>query len=630
MSVETSLLRFVTLGSVDDGKSTLLGRLLYDSGNLPDDQKAALDASKEGSLNILPDFSLITDGLLAEQEQKITIDVAYRYFRSGKRVFILADSPGHEQYTRNMATAASTADVALLLVDARNGITTQTRRHAFIASLLGIKRVVLLVNKMDLVSFSEDRFSEIVEELTAFSRKLEFIDIHSIPVSALEGDNVVHRSEKMKWYGGEPLLSYLEGLYIGGSSNPIDFRYPVQYVIRPNQNYRGFAGQILSGRIHVGDKVTILPSRSATTVKAIDVYKNGKVEELQEATAPQSVTLRLSDEVDASRGDMIVRTMNVPRIDREVEAMMVWFSKENLDPSATYLVLHCGRYIKTRISDIRYKVDVNNFSREDASTFELNNIGRVHLLCHEPLYYDSYNRNRGTGSFIVIDPNSHQTVAAGMIIERDVGSTVSLKQEKEPRSQNLHDERSELVRSVREERSGHGAFTLWFTGLSGSGKSTICRNLEHSLFSQEKRVYWLDGDRVRRGLCRDLGFAREERAENLRRVAEVAKLFNDAGVIVLCSFITPFQSDQEIVKNIIGEKNFRLIYLNSSLEVCEKRDPHGLYKKARAGEISGFTGIGSPYEAPPNPDLDLNTGTNSVEKSLETLEDFISELLETK
>ncbi|MCB0328380.1 MAG: adenylyl-sulfate kinase, partial [Bdellovibrionales bacterium] len=618
----------VTLGSVDDGKSTLIGRMLYDSGNLPEDQVAKIEQETVTSgLHVLPDFSLVTDGLLAEQEQKITIDVAYRYFRTPQRVFILADSPGHEQYTRNMATAASNAQVALLLIDARSGLTTQTKRHAFIASLLGIKRVIVLVNKMDLVDYSEDRFREVSSEFLEFSERLQFVDVQLIPVSALVGDNVVHRSEKMPWYTGVPVLTLLETLYVTEDENPIDFRYSVQYVIRPNQDYRGFAGQVLSGHIKAGDDVVVIPSGVSTKVAAIDYLGANGEESLPIAQAPQSITLRLEDEVDVSRGDMIVRSGNAPEVKREFEANVVWFSDSPLTLSKTYLVQHCSRFVKCKITDLRYRIDVANLGQQPAEKLRMNEIGRAHLLASEPLYFDPYTKNRRTGSFVLIDPENYMTVAVGMILERRTAGVALREPTIEPRSQFLHKEESKLTQVERELRSGHKAFTFWFTGLSGAGKSTLCKVLEQQLFERNRSIYWLDGDSVRKGLCRDLGFRREERRENLRRIAEVAKLFNDAGTIALCSFITPYQADQELVREIVGPERFRLVYLNAELNVCEERDPNGLYQKARAGEIKGFTGVDAPYEAPMSPDLVLNTGELSPDECLSQLLTFAQTLL---
>ncbi len=618
---DATLLRFVTLGSVDDGKSTLIGRLLYDSGNIPVDQAKILEESQKSSLSVVPDFSLLTDGLLAEQEQKITIDVAYRYFRTEKRVFILADSPGHEQYTRNMATAASNAQLALLLVDARKGISTQTKRHAFIASLLGISRVVLVINKMDLVEYKNERYDELVREFLDFSPSLSFSEVRSVPVSSLYGANVVHPAPKeMPWYRGDTLLQLLEKAYVGGERNLIDFRYVVQNVIRPHQDFRGYAGQILSGRVQPGDRVEVLPSRRVTQVKGIHVLKGADLEQVETAFAPQSVTITLEDEVDVSRGDMLPRVNNVPHEEKRFEAMLVWFNPEPLEIGKDYLLLHCSRFLRSQISSIGYRVEVDTLSRESTEQLQMNEIGRVEVNTQQSVYFDPYEKNRATGSFVVIDPTSYMTVGAGMIIDRLPSDELRRRKLEDASaivSKNLHQEKSSVERQLRLKGGLDSPLTLWFTGLSGSGKSTICRKLEAVLFEKGIPVFWLDGDKVRSGLCRDLGFSPSDRKENLRRVAEVAKLFNDAGMVVLCSFISPREADREMIASVIGDESYRLIHVSTPLEVCEERDLHGLYARARKGEIPEFTGVSAPYEEPSKPALNIETTDLSIDDAVD-------------
>jgi bifunctional enzyme CysN/CysC len=628
-SERTTLLRFSTAGSVDDGKSTLIGRLLHDSKNVYDDHIAALErkARNRGSLAI--DLSLLTDGLRAEQEQGITIDVAYRYFSTPKRRFILADSPGHEQYTRNMATGASTADLTIILIDARKGVLIQTKRHSFIAALLGVPRLLVCVNKMDLVDYKQQVFDQITADYTEFAAKLGIKEIKFIPVSALSGDCIVKPSENMSWYSGETVLEYLENVYVAGDRNRVDLRFPVQYVIRPDQSYRGYAGQIRSGRIAVGDEVLALPSNRRSKVKTIDYLDSdpGRCS-LQEASAPLSVVLTLEDEIDISRGDMIVRLQNVPQIKREFEAMLVWMSHEPMDLSRSYIVMHTSRETKGYITAVNYRVNVSTLHREPLNRdggrgLELNEIGRVAISVKQPLFIDPYERNRATGNFIVVDEESFQTVAAGMVIERraSVASGVNDPTKGEQVidkeggvQQVLHREDGAITRSMREERVGHRALTVWCTGLSGSGKSTLAKSLEGRLFAEGRPVYRLDGDNLRFGLNRNLGFSETDRRENIRRAAEVAKLFNDAGVTVICSFISPLRGDRECAREIIGEGSFIEVYLSTRLAECERRDPHGLYLRARSGEIAQFTGISSPYEPPDAPTLVLDTEVLGVEE----------------
>lgn len=629
---KTSLLRFSTAGSVDDGKSTLIGRLLHDSKNVYEDHISALEKKAQSKGTVGIDLAHLTDGLKAEQEQGITIDVAYRYFSTPKRRFILADTPGHEQYTRNMATGASTADLTIILIDARKGILTQTKRHSFIASLLGVPRLLVAVNKMDLVNYSQEVFESIKEEYTTFAAKLGVREIKFIPVSALKGDCIVERGDTMSWYTGETILEYLENVYVAGDGNSVDFRFPVQYVIRPDQNYRGYAGQIRSGHIQVGEEVMVLPSQRRSKIKSID-YLDVDPDKcvLEAASAPQSVALSLEDEIDISRGDMLVRSRNVPHVRQEFEAMLVWMSEKPMDCSRSYIVMHTSRETKSYINEVSYRIDVNSLSREEGQPLSLNEIGRVSITTRAPLFVDPYGKNRSTGNFIVIDEDTFHTVAGGMIIDRqpqevfhqasDEGTAQS------PRSQFIHREDSVIDRTAREEAFGHKAVTVWCTGLSGSGKSTIAKALEDKLFEHKRPVYRLDGDNLRFGLNNNLGFSKDDRRENIRRAAEVAKLFNDAGITVICSLISPMAIDRARAKEIIGADSFIEVFLSTPLAECEKRDPHGLYRKARAGEIEGFTGISSPYEAPESADIEIDTSVCSVEAAVELL---VREMLDKK
>ena len=599
------LLRFLTCGSVDDGKSTLIGRLLYDSKMIYEDQLAAVrhDSQKYGTTNTDFDPALLTDGLKAEREQGITIDVAYRYFSTSKRKFIIADTPGHEQYTRNMATGASNCDLAIILIDARHGVTVQTKRHSFIVSLLGIVHIIVAINKMDLMDWSEEVYDKIRRDYNDMGARLSFKDVHFIPISALKGDNVVDPSPNMPWYNGPTLLHHLENVNISTSRNLIDMRFPVQYVIRPNLDFRGFAGTIASGVVRPGDKVMVLPSRKTTTVKAITTWDGN----LDYAFAPMSVVLTLNDEVDASRGDIIVPVNNLPRIETEFDAMLVWMDEKPADEGREYFLKHCSSITPATLDKIRYEIDVNTGHKKDANGhLQLNAIARIHLAMHRPLVYDIYVRNHATGSFILVDKLTNATVAAGMIIARM--SAAETKEDK-PKSENITRELSYVSQDDRQALLKQKPQTLWFTGLSGSGKSTIAKLLEKTLIDNGKLCFLLDGDNIRHGLNKDLGFSPEDRKENIRRIAEVAKLMNDAGLIVLTAFISPYREDRDMARQIIGDENFREIYVSTPLAACEERDPKGLYKKARAGQIKGFTGIDAPYEPPENPVLVIETET---------------------
>lgn len=616
------LLRFLTCGSVDDGKSTLIGRLLYDSKLIYEDQLAAVrrDSRLHGTTGTDFDPALLTDGLKAEREQGITIDVAYRYFSTSRRKFIIADTPGHEQYTRNMATGASNCDLAVILIDARHGVTTQTRRHSFIVSLLGIAHIVVAINKMDLVGWSQDVYEAIRREYNEMSARLEsFKDVHFIPMSALLGDNVVERSAQMPWYQGPPLLRHLEQVNIASSRNLIDMRFPVQYVQRPNLDFRGFAGTVASGVVRVGDRVMVLPSRQTSRVKSI-VTMDG---ELDYAFAPQAVTLTLEDEIDASRGDMLVPVNNLPFISAEFDAMLVWMSEAPAREGADYLVKHTTSMTPGTLARILYEVDVNTMRKREANgRLELNAIARVHLSMHRPLAYDVYVRNHATGSFILVDRLTNATVACGMIIARlsaPEQAMPALQTDAAAAARNLTREATLVSRRDREALLGQRARTVWLTGLSGSGKSTLAKGLELRLTQAGRLCILLDGDNVRHGLNRDLGFSADDRRENIRRVAEVARLLNDAGVIVITAFISPYAADREMARGIIGDEAFREVHVATPLAVCERRDVKGLYAKARGGALTGFTGVDAPYEEPQSPYLRLDTDGREVDTCVSEL-----------
>lgn len=610
---EQSLLRFSTAGSVDDGKSTLIGRLLHDSKSLFDDHLDSLKTKANGGQM---DLSQLTDGLKAEREQGITIDVAYRYFSTPKRNFILADTPGHEQYTRNMATGASTSSLALLLIDSRNGLTLQTKRHAFISSMFGIPRMLVAINKMDLVDWSQERFEQIKNEFSEFMSRLEISSVNFIPVSALLGDNVVKFSQNTPWYKGSTVLSYLEDVYVGSDTNNIDFRMPVQYVIRPHQDYRGYAGQVASGAIKPQETVMVLPSGKSAQVKSIDTFGG----ELDVAFAPKSVVLTLDRELDISRGDMFVRKNNLPEVSHTFEAMVVWMSEKPLDLTYVYKVKHTTQESSCRIEDVRYRLDINELSRQKVASIELNDIARVRLTSSKPLFFDSYRKNSATGSFILIDSVSNATVAAGTILSQGAVTTGSgISGEVIERNKNLTPIKASVSKAERQERSGHKSVTVWMTGLSGAGKSSVAQRLERMLFDRKVSVITLDGDNLRLGINKDLSFSQSDRGENIRRTAEAAKLLNQAAVVVICCLISPFEQDRSKAREIVGEDQFIEVYVNSSLEVCESRDPKGLYKKARSGHIKDFTGIGSPYEPPTNPAVNLDTTNLSIEEATNML-----------
>lgn len=612
---EKDLLRFLTCGSVDDGKSTLIGRLLYDSHMIYEDQLAAVikDSKISGTTGDDFDPALLTDGLKAEREQGITIDVAYRYFSTDKRKFIIADTPGHEQYTRNMATGASTCNLAVILIDARHGVITQTKRHSFICSLLGIKHVVVAVNKMDLMDWSEEVYEKIRNDYNSFVSRLNFSDIHFIPVSALKGDNVVDKSEKMPWYDGPTLLHHLENVNIVTDRNLIDMRFPVQCVLRPHLNFRGFSGTIASGIMRTGDEVMNLPSRRTSRIKSI-LSPDG---EITEAFAPMSVTVTLRDEIDVSRGNMLVPVRNLPHVGNEFEAMVVWMHETPAQTGRTYLIKQTSGVVPGSLTEIRYKVDVNTMRKQqnspDAAQLQLNEIARCHISLHRPIAFDPYDRNRVTGAFIIIDRITNATVGAGIIVDR----IVSKPKPDAPVSKNILYSDSLVSAEERQKLLNQKGVTLWLTGLSGSGKSTIARQLERELTDMGHACYVLDGDNVRHGLNRDIGFSMEDRKENIRRIAEVSRLMNEAGLIVITAFISPYREDRAGAREVIGADQFIEVYLDTPLEICEQRDPKGLYKKARAGEIQQFTGVSDVYEAPESPELTLNTEFLSVQAAVD-------------
>ena len=601
------LLRFSTAGSVDDGKSTLIGRLLHDSKSIYEDLLASLKAYA-GSSEI--DLAHLTDGLKAEREQGITIDVAYRYFSTPKRKFIIADTPGHEQYTRNMATGASTADLAVVLIDARNGVIIQSKRHSFISSLLGIPHMVVAVNKMDLVGYAESRFDEIKKDFTDFSARLGIRDLHFIPVSALKGDNVVEKGDNMPWYKGAPLLEYLENVHIASDRNLIDLRFPVQYVLRPDLSFRGYCGQVSSGVIKKGDKVKILPSGKETRVKSIVSFDG----ELGYAFAPQSVTVVLEDEIDISRGDMIVHPHNIPHINRHLEGMVVWMGQEPLAVGHEYLIKHTTRHVRAKIDEIRYKVDVNTLHRIPSGQLALNEIGRVVFTCRQPIYHDPYIKNRSTGNFIVIDLVTNSTVGAGMILDREPSDKLPVNITTETSRQSKRARfASDITPEEREKKYAQKPATIWLTGLVSSGKREIAQILEKKIFDNGGICVVLDGSRLRAGISSGLDFSNIDTAEHLRRAAEICRLLNDSGLIVICSFVSPSKSVRAQIADIIGEEKYCEILVDSSLEWCASRDETGLYKKAKAGEIDFLAGVSFPYEKSESTKLAVNPEKSSFE-----------------
>jgi bifunctional enzyme CysN/CysC len=605
MAREPDLLRFAIAGSVDDGKSTLVGRMLHDAGALYEDHMESLAklAGRSGDGRI--DLSLVTDGLKAEREQGVTIDVAYRYFSTPRRRFIVIDTPGHEQYTRNMATGASNADLAVVLVDAKLGLLTQTRRHAFICSLLGIPRLVLAVNKMDLAGYSQARFDEIRAEFEAFAARLAFKNISFIPVSALDGENVVKRGAHMPWYEGRPLLEHLENAYIGGDRNLVDFRLPVQMVVRAGGE-RWYCGRLASGAVKPGDEVVVLPSHRRTRVREISLFN----EKLSVAYAPLSVAVSLEDDIDIGRGAILAHPRNVPHATRTLEAMVVWMAAAPLHPGQTVMLKHGARWVRASCAQIAYRVNPDTLHRHDGEGLALNDIGRATFTLFEERFVDPYARNRAMGAFIIADPDRNTTLGAGMIVERE---TEQPRVRPGEAARVVVPQAGLVPQAARSRLLGQRAVTVWLTGLSGAGKSTLAAALEKALVDAGRACYLLDGDNVRAGLNRDLGFGPDDRRENIRRIAEVARLMNDAGLVVITAFISPYRADRAMARDIVGAESFVEVFVDASLEVCEGRDPKGLYKKARSGEIADFTGVSAPYERPAEPALTLATGASAVD-----------------
>ena len=599
------LLRFMTCGSVDDGKSTLIGRLLYDLGQVFDDQLAALetDSKKHGTTGEALDLALLVDGLQAEREQGITIDVAYRYFSTRKRKFIVADTPGHEQYTRNMATGASVSDLAVILVDARKGIITQTRRHSAIAHLLGVRHIVVAINKMDMVAFSSERFAEISRDYAAFATDLGIGDVVCIPVAARAGDNIARSSTNMPWYQGPTLLAHLESVDTRPPASTAGLVMPVQWVNRPNADFRGFSGTIARGAAKPGDQIVVLPSAKTTRIRSVATFDGS----LQSAKMGDAVTLVLEDEVDASRGDVIAAAGERPEVTDQLAAHLIWLGDEPMLPGRPYLLKCASQVVNASVTALKHKVNVDTLEEVAGRQLELNEIGVCNLSLSRPIAFAPYAENRTLGAFILIDKISHQTVGAGLI-------TFALR-----RAANVHWQAIDIDRGVRAAQKGQKPFCIWFTGLSGSGKSTIANALDKKLYGMGHHAYILDGDNVRHGLNRDLGFTDADRVENIRRVAEVARLMTEAGLITMVSFISPFRSERQMARELFKDGEFIEVFVDTPIEVCETRDAKGLYKRARAGQIKNFTGIDSAYEAPDTPEIRLAAGAEPIEALVDRL-----------
>ncbi|MCA1441621.1 sulfate adenylyltransferase subunit CysN [Ensifer sp. IC4062] len=611
-----SILRFITCGSVDDGKSTLIGRLLFDAKLVYEDQLANLGrvGTQRNANGDEIDLALLLDGLEAEREQGITIDVAYRYFSTSKRKFIVADTPGHEEYTRNMVTGASTAALAVILIDSRQGVLPQTRRHSYIASLLGIRHVVLAINKIDLVGYSQPVFERIAEDYLRFARELGFQSIKPIPISARYGDNVIANSEKTPWYQGAALLEYLETIDFDRQEAQKPFRFPVQLVMRPDANFRGYAGQVASGKVSVGDQVIVAKSGQRTSIKSIVTYDG----EVQKAVEGEAVTLVLSDEVEVSRGNMLAAPGARPFVADQFQAHMIWFDPSPMIPGRSYILRTETDSVNATVTALKHQVNINSFVREAAKSLQMNEIGVCNISTQAPIVFDAYRDDRTTGNFIIVDRISNATVGAGMI-------DFPLR-----RADNVHWQATDVNKSARSAMKNQRSAVLWFTGLSGSGKSTIANALDKVLHARGKHTYLLDGDNVRHGLNRDLGFTDEDRVENIRRVAEVAKLMADAGLIVLVSFISPFRDERRMARELMEKGEFIEIFVDTPLEECARRDPKGLYEKALAGKIANFTGISSPYEAPENPELHLHTvGHEPISLALK-IEEYLDQMAEEK
>jgi bifunctional enzyme CysN/CysC len=603
-----SLLRFITCGSVDDGKSTLIGRILFESQTLFDDQIQILkqDSKKHGTQGSEIDYALLVDGLSAEREQGITIDVAYRFFSTSKRKFIVADTPGHEQYTRNMITGASTADVAVILVDSRKGILEQTKRHSFLTSLVGIKKVILAINKMDLINYDEDKYMQIINAYKSFAKKLNFDQIYDIPVSALKGDNIIKNTKELSWFRGPTLISLLETVHLEDDKE--NFCMPIQYVIRPNLDYRSFCGKILSGKISVGDEIKSLPSGKSAKVSSINIGHN----QIQEALCDQSISITLDKEIDISRGDVICNNDLPVEVSNIFDVNLSWLSDDECFKGRNYIAKIGTQKMSCQITDLKFKYDVNSLEHVPAKALKLNDIANATITLSKDTPYTEFLEDKSIGKLILIDPISNQTVGAAMINH-------SMR-----RATNIHKHNLEITREHREKLNGHSSKLLWFTGISGSGKSTIANALEKELYSRGVRTFILDGDNVRHGLNNDLGFEDADRIENIRRVGEVSKLMLDAGVYVLSSFISPFKSDRAMVRNLFEKDDFIEIFVNTSLSVAESRDPKGLYKKARAGEIPNFTGISSPYETPTSAEIILNTEKQDLKECVNQILSYLN------
>ncbi len=613
---QKELLRLLTCGSVDDGKSTLIGKLLIESKSAYEDQLAAIerDSIVHGTVSGQLDPALLTDGLKAEREQGITIDVAYRYFSTAKRKFIIADTPGHQQYTRNMATGASTCDLAIILIDARpgHGVMEQTKRHSFITSLLGIKHIIVAVNKMDLVDYSQDVYEQIKSDYLDFAAKMSSDDVHFIPMSALMGDNVVHLSENMPWYEGAPLMHMLENVYIGSDRNLHDFRFPVQVVNRPHLNFRGFCGTIASGTIKPGDEVTVMPSRKTSRVKSIVTFDG----DLEEAFAPQSVTLTLEDEIDASRGDVICRSGNLPEMMSKFEAMVVWMADEPLVPGKQYLFKQSTKMVSGTVASLRYQVDVNTLERGPAPALNLNEIGRCEISLTDSIALDPYKRNRGTGSMIIVDRLTNVTVGAAMIMG-DLAGGARDHWDDEPAGESLHELPSQVTSDERAARFGQKPAMLLLTGLTASGKRLVAQSLERRLFEAGRAVAVLDGQAMRLGISKDLGFTADDRSENLRRAAEVAKLVCDNGLLCIGSFVAPSAEVRARAAEVVGKDRFLEVYLDVPVEACRERETESMYEKADSGEIQNFPGVSADYDVPQNPDLAIRPHEEPVEKCVD-------------
>ncbi len=601
------LLRFITCGGVDDGKSTLIGRLLWESQQIFDDQLASLKAESKryGTQGDDIDFSLLLDGLAAEREQGITIDVAYRFFATARRKFMVADTPGHEQYTRNMVTGASTADVAVLLVDARHGLLIQTRRHANVVALMGIRHVVLAINKMDLLGFDVAAFQNIAETFKMFAQPLGFASVTAIPVSALKGDNITQRSAQTPWYSGPTLMAYLETVQVEPATVG-NLVFPVQWVNRPDASFRGFSGSVAKGRVQVGDAVRVTASGQTAVVTEI-VTMDGL---LTQAIAGEAVTLRLNKEIDVSRGDVLSLSQYPLEMTDQFEAQLIWLDQEAGLIGRNYDLKLATQWATASITNIKHRININTQAREACTQMVLNDISVCNVATTKPLVFDSYENSRSLGGFILVDRVSHATVAAGLIHH-------SLR-----RAQNVHKQALSITRAEREKLNGHKGRVIWFTGLSGSGKSTIANALEVELHARGQRTYILDGDNIRQGLNKDIGFTDADRVENIRRIAEVAKLMMDAGLVVMTAFISPFRREREMARELIGAENFIEVFVNTSLAVCEQRDVKGLYKKARKGQIPNMTGVNSPYEEPPSPDILIDAGHASVAAAVRLLIDL--------